>query len=134
MSIQPLSSRPPPSDTGSPYKSSPESPDNPIQTPKSPPTSEGQLRLVVYPLNPLFDPIVISPYHPYSLYYQLGIPLELSPRTSSVVCHLLFSPMESEGEIPVSSPSHSEVSIVGHGVVFYLFSAHSFPNYDLSVL
>ena len=30
LSIQPLSSRLPPSDTGSPYESGPESPDNPI--------------------------------------------------------------------------------------------------------
>jgi len=52
MSIQTLSSCPPPSDTGSPYDSSLESLDNPIQTPKSPSTPKGQQGLVVYPPNP----------------------------------------------------------------------------------
>ena len=60
LSIQPLSSHPPlPLDTRSLSDIGPESLDNPIQTPKSVPISEGQLGLVVYPLNPLFDPIVI---------------------------------------------------------------------------
>jgi hypothetical protein len=53
---------------------------------------------------------VISPQHPYSPYDQPGIPLELSPRTSQIPPHQLFPPMDSEGEIPTSSLSHSEVS------------------------
>ena len=61
LSIQPFSSHPPPSDTGSLSDIGPKSLDNPIQTPESPLTSEGHLGLVVFPLNPLFDSIVISP-------------------------------------------------------------------------
>ena len=132
LSIQPLSSRPPPSDTGSLSNIGPESPNNPIQTPESPPTSEGQLRLVVYPLNPLFDPVVISPQRPYNSYNQMGIPSELSPRTSSIVRRCLFSPMESEGEIPVSSLGHSNVSATHTPHVNdeqeYEFPPEAFPN------
>lgn len=62
LSIQPLSSCPPPTlDTGSPADFGPESPDNHIQTPKSYLTTNDQLGLVIYPSNPLFDPVVISP-------------------------------------------------------------------------
>ncbi len=50
---------------------------------------------------------MISPQCPYN---QLGIPLELSPRTSTVILRRLFLPMETEGEFLVSSPGHSEVS------------------------
>ena len=61
LSIQTLSSRPLPTfDTGSTAELGPESQDNPVQTPKDSPTTNGQLGLVIYPLNPLFDPIVIS--------------------------------------------------------------------------
>lgn len=64
LSIQPLSSLPPPtSDTGSPTDIGPKSLDNPVQTPESSPTTDGQFGLVIYPLNPLFDPVVISLYH-----------------------------------------------------------------------
>lgn len=58
--IQPLSSCRPPSNIGSLSNIGPESLDNPIQTPESLPTSEGQLGLVVYPMNHLFERIVIS--------------------------------------------------------------------------
>ena len=69
LSIQPFSSCPlPTSDTGSVVDFFPESPNNPIQTPESSPTTDGQLGVVIYPLNPLFDPIVISLQRPYSLY------------------------------------------------------------------
>ena len=61
LSIQCLSSHPPPSNTGSLSDISPKSVDNLIQTPESLPTLEGQLGLVLYPTNPLFDSIVISP-------------------------------------------------------------------------
>lgn len=61
LSIQPLSSHPlPTSDTGSLADIRPESLDNPVQTPKSSPTTDGQLGLVIYPPNRLFDPVVIS--------------------------------------------------------------------------
>jgi len=53
---------------------------------------------------------VISLQHSYNPYNHPGILLELSPRTSLVVRHCLFPPMESEGEILVSSSGHSEVS------------------------
>lgn len=80
MSIQPFSSHPPPpSNTRSLSDIGPESLDNSIQTPKSQPTTDDQLGLVVFPLNPLFDPIVISRQRPYSPYDQLDTPLELSP-------------------------------------------------------
>ena len=55
------SRRPPPSDTGKLSDIGPEYLNNPIETPESQPTTNGQLGLVVYPLNPLFDPISISP-------------------------------------------------------------------------
>jgi len=62
LSIQTFSSHPPPpSDIGSLSDIGLESLDNLIQTPESLLTSEGQLGLVVYPLNPLFDLVVISP-------------------------------------------------------------------------
>ena len=53
---------------------------------------------------------MISLQHLYSLYDQPGSPLELSPRTSSVICRHLFPLMEPEGEIQVFSLGHSEVS------------------------
>jgi len=69
LSVQPLSSRPPPTfDTGSFVDLGLESLDNPVQTPNNSPTTDGQLGLVIYPLNPLFDPVVISSQRPYSLY------------------------------------------------------------------
>ena len=80
LSIQPLSScPPPPSDTGSLTNIGLESLDNLIQTLKSQLTPDGQLGLVVYPLNPLFNPVMISPQRLYSSYDQPGISLELSP-------------------------------------------------------
>lgn len=51
---------------------------------------------------------MVSPKHPYSLYDQSGVPLELSPCSSSA--HRRLFSMESEGEIPVSSPIQLEVS------------------------
>lgn len=104
LSIQPLSSHLPPSEYRSPYESSLESPDNPIQTLESLQTFNNLQRLVSYPP----DPFVISPQHPYSPYDQPSVPLELSPR-SSLAHRWLFS-MESKGEIPISSLSQSEVS------------------------
>jgi len=83
---------------------------NPIQTPKSLQAPESPQGFVAYSLNPLFNPIVISPQHPYSPYDWPGIPLELSPRTYRVSAHKLFPSMELEGEIPVSSLGHLEVS------------------------
>jgi len=69
MSIQPLSSRPPPTSySRSPADFGLESLDNPIQTPKSSPTTDCQLGLVIYPPNTLFGPVVISLQCPYSLY------------------------------------------------------------------
>jgi len=69
LRIQPLSSHPLPTfDTGSSTDPYLESPDNPVQTPENSPTIDGQLGLVIYPPNPLFDPVVISPQCPYSLY------------------------------------------------------------------
>jgi len=62
LSIQPLSSHPLPTfDIGSSVDLGSKSPDNPVQTPENSPTTDGQHRLVIYPLNPLFDPVVISP-------------------------------------------------------------------------
>jgi len=58
----------------------------------------------------LFDPVVISSQRPYIPYDQSGVPLELSPHTSSVVRHRLFPDMELEGDAPVTSPEESEVS------------------------
>lgn len=66
--------------------------------------------MVIYPLNPLFKTVAISPQCPYSPYNQPGISLELSLRTALVVRHRLFPPMESDGEILVSSLGHSKVS------------------------
>ena len=61
LSIQPLSSHPSPTfDTRSSVDLGSQSPDNPIQTPKNSLTTSSQLGLVIYPLNPLFDPILIS--------------------------------------------------------------------------
>lgn len=80
LSIQTLSSHPSPtSDTRSCADFGPESPDNPVQTPESSLTTNGQLGLVIYPLNPLFNPVVISPQFPYNPYDQPAVPLELSP-------------------------------------------------------
>lgn len=111
MSIQPLSYRPPPtSDTGSLFDIGLKSPDNPFQTHESSPTTEGHLGLVIYPPNPLFDPIVISSQRPYSSYDEPGVPLALSLHTSSVICHCLFPPMEPEGKALVTSPAQCEVS------------------------
>lgn len=65
LSIQPLSSCPLPTfDTGSSTNLGLESLDNLVQTPDSSPTTDSKLGLVIYPLNPLFDPIVISTKHP----------------------------------------------------------------------
>ena len=62
LSIQPFSSRSPPAfDTGSSTNLGPESPENPVQTLKKSLTTDGHLGLVIYPPNPLFDPVVISP-------------------------------------------------------------------------
>ena len=65
LSIQPLSSRPPATlDTGSSTDISPESSDNPVQTPESSPTTNSQLGLVMNPPNPLFNLVVISLQRP----------------------------------------------------------------------
>jgi len=111
LSIQLFSSRPlPTSDTGSPTDFGPKSLDNPIQTPKISLTIDSQLGLLIYRLKPLFDPIVISLYHSYNLYDQPGVPLELSPCTSSVVHRRLFPAMEPIGDAPITSPDESEIS------------------------
>ena len=55
---------------------------------------------------------MISPQRHYIPCDQPGIPLELSPRTSSTPHHQLFPSMESKGEIPVFSLGHSEVSAI----------------------
>jgi len=86
-SIQPLSSHPPPSDSWSPQEVDLETPDNPIQIHESMQTPESSHRLVIHPLNPLFDSIVISHQRPYNPYDRSGIPLELSPCTYQVPCH-----------------------------------------------
>lgn len=94
-------------------------------------TPETWQGLVVYTLNSLFDLVLISLQHLYNPYDRPGIPLELSPQTSSVVRHRLFPPMESKGEIPVSSPGHSEVSATHTPHVFddqgYQFLLEGFP-------
>jgi len=111
LSIQPFPSHPLPiSNIGSPANFGPESLDNPIQTLESLPTTDSQLGLVIYPLNPLFDPIVISLQHLYNLYNQPSVPLELSPHTSSIVRRHLFPAMEPEGDALVTSLDESEVS------------------------
>lgn len=111
LSVQPLSSRPPPTfNSGSSTDLGPESPDNLVRTPKNSSTTDGQLGLVIYPPNPLFDVVEISSQHPYSLYDQLGVPLELFPNTRSTIRHHLFSDMELEGDAPDTSPDESEVS------------------------
>ena len=62
LSIQPLSSHPPPTfDTGSFTDLGSESPDNLVQTLENSSMTDGQLGLVIYPPNPLFHPVVISP-------------------------------------------------------------------------
>lgn len=87
--------------------------------------------LVVYPLNTLFNPILISPNCSYSLYDRPIIPLELSPQTSLVPHHQLFPSMDSRGKIPVSSLGHSEVSTTHTPHVDdeqgYEFPLESFP-------
>ena len=91
LSVQPLSSRPPPTfDTESLAELGPKSLDNPVRTPKNSLTTNGQLGLVIYPSNPLFDVVEISPQCPYSLYDQSTVPLELSPSTHSVIHRRLF--------------------------------------------
>lgn len=64
--IQPLASRPPPRDSSSSQESDPETPESPQ-------------RFVLFPLNLLFDPLVISPKQNYSPYDRPGVTLELSP-------------------------------------------------------
>lgn len=96
-SIQHLASHPLPSNYLSPQESD-------LETPRSP------QRFVLYMPNPLFDPVVISPQHPYSPYDQPSVPLELSPHTSQILPCQLFPPMDSEGEIPTSPPGHPKVS------------------------
>lgn len=111
LSVQPLLSRPPPTfDSGSPADLGLESLDKPVRTPENSPTTDGQLGLVIYPPNPLFDVVEISPQHPYSPYDQLGVPLELSTSTCSVIRRHLFSEMEPEGDASVTSLDESEVS------------------------
>lgn len=62
LSIQPLSSCPlPTSNTRSPADFGLESLDNPIQTLEISLTIDSQLGLVIYPFNPLVNPVVISP-------------------------------------------------------------------------
>ena len=70
---------------------------------------ESPQRFVLYPLNPLFDPFVISPQHPYSP-YDRGVPLELSPHTSQIPPCQVFPLMDSEGEIPTSPRGPPDVS------------------------
>lgn len=53
---------------------------------------------------------MISLQHPYSSYDQLGVPLELSPRTRSIIHHRLFLDMEPEGDDPITYLEESEVS------------------------
>lgn len=96
-SIQPLASRPPPLDSSLSQESDPE-------------TTESPQRFVLYPLNPLFDPFVISPQHPYSPNDQPSVPLELSPHPYRIPPRQLFPPMASEGEIPASPQGPPEVS------------------------
>ena len=60
MSSQTFWSHPTPLDTASPYKFGQESVNNPIKTLKIPLTLRGQQGLVVYPLNRLLDPVMIT--------------------------------------------------------------------------
>jgi len=61
LSVQPLSSRPPPTFcSGSSDDLGLESPENLIRTPENSPSTDDQLGLVIYPLNPLFDVVKIS--------------------------------------------------------------------------
>lgn len=106
-----MSSRPPPTfDSGSSTHPSLESPDSPVRSRKNLPTTNGQLGLVIYPANPLFVVVEISLQHPYSPYDQLGVPLQLSPSTLSVIHHHLFYDMEPKGDAPVTSMDESKVS------------------------
>ena len=67
LSVQPLSSRPPPTfDSRSSVDLDPESLNNLVQTPENSSTTDGQLGLVIYPLNPLFDVVEISLQRPYN--------------------------------------------------------------------
>ena len=69
LSDQPLSSCPPHTfDSRSCADLDSESPDNPVRTPGNSLTIDGHLGLVIYPLNPLFYIVEISPGCPYSLY------------------------------------------------------------------
>lgn len=128
LSIQPFSSHPPPtSDIGSLADIGPESLENPVQTPESSLTTDGQLGLAIYPLNPLVALVVISLQHWYSSCHQPGVPLELSRHTSSVVrCHL-FPAMEPKGEALVTSLDQSEVS-TPHTIEEDNFLLKSFPT------
>jgi len=96
QSIQPLASCPPPQESSS-FKYDPE-------------TLEVPQRFLLFPLNPLFDPLFISPQRTYSSFDNPNVPLESSPST------LWISPkpfplMASEGEIPTSpQDSPHEVS------------------------
>ena len=87
LSIQPLSYRPrPTSDTRSPVDIGPESPNNPVQTPKSSPTTDSQHGLVICPLNPLFEPVVTSVQSVRSVGCSFGIiPSYFFSRSSSFV-------------------------------------------------
>lgn len=108
---QPLSSRPLPTfDTGSSGDLGLESPNNPVQTLENSSNTDGQLGLVLYPINHLFDPIAISPQGPYSPYNQPGVPLELSSHTSLAIHHRLFPNMELKFDALVTSLEESEFS------------------------
>ena len=104
LSVQPFLSRPPPTfDTGW-------SVDLGLKSLENLPATNDQLGLVIFPLNPLFDIVEISPPRPYSPYDQPGVPLELSPRTRSTIRLRLFPKIEPEGDAPVISLKESEVS------------------------
>ena len=111
LSVQTLSSHPSLTfDSGSSGDLCPESSDNLVRTPENSPTIDDQLGPIIYPLNPLFDAVDISPQCPYSSYDQLSDPLELSPHTHSTIHHRLFSNMEPKGNALVTSLDESKVS------------------------
>lgn len=96
QSIQPLASRTPPRDSSSSQEPDPETPESPQ-------------RFDLFPLNRLFDPLVISPQQPYSPYDNPGVPLELSPQPYWIPPCQMFPPMASKGEFPTSSQGPQEV-------------------------
>lgn len=111
LGVQPLSSHPLPTfDLGSSVDLDLESLDNLVQTQENSPTTDVQLGLVIYPPNPLFDTVEISPQCPYNFYNQSSVPLKLFPSTHSTVRHRLFPNMEPKGDAPITSLDESKVS------------------------